>query len=280
MILFKDLFRRLLQVRRWVAGQYLLTALLIVVGIAWTRLPEKHFWQVALSLLLPLLIGLAAIELQAGTIRSFSTDDGKRIKLIWGALSLLVWLAVVVVAWGLLDWLDGKIPELAGYLNSKATAHERAKILTYENIYLWITYIEWTLRWIVVPAKVLPFAVASAQWSFHLPWRKVFRLLLNWRWWSGVVIAALLGVLLPSALFSSEPHGSVSAQIWRVTLKLVVAYLLVIGSWVLLLGWCAVLLDRRKEPPAEKEFAEIPALVGPPEPDKKLSVKLPLPETD
>ena len=280
MILFKDLFRRLRQSRRWVALQFLLTALLILVGVAWTRLPEKHFWQVALSLLLPLLIGFSALELQAGTIRSFAANDGKRVRLILGALSLLVWLAVGLLAWALLDWFDGKIPELAGYLNSKAPAHARARLFTYEHIYLWITYVEWVVRWIVVPAKMVPYAVASAQWGHRLPWRKVLRLLLNWRWWSGVVIAALIGVLLPGELFAGEPHGSVTAQVWRVSLKLAIAYLLAISSWVVLLGWCAVLFDRRKQPPMEKESAETPALVGPPEPDKQASVKLPLPESE
>ncbi len=280
MILLKEVFRRLRQSRRWVAAQFLVTALLIAIGIAWTRLPEKHFWQVALSLLLPLLLGLSAIELQAGTMRGFAADDGKRIKLIWGAVSLLVWIALAALAWWLLDWCDDQIPEWAGYLNSKAPAHARAKLLTYEHIYLWITYAEWVLRWIVVPAKVIPGAMASAQWGYRLPWRGVFRLLLNWRWWSGVIVAALIGVLLPSEFFAGEPHGSVSAQVWSVSLKLAAAYLFAIGSWVLLLGWCAVLLDRRKQSPPEKELAEIPALVGPPEPEKRASVKLPLPEAE
>jgi len=55
-ILFRDLFCRLLQSRRWIAAQFGLTLLLILIGLAWMRLPEKHVWQVLLSLLLPLLL--------------------------------------------------------------------------------------------------------------------------------------------------------------------------------------------------------------------------------
>ncbi len=45
-----DLFTRLRRGWRWFAAQYVVTLLLILVGIAWTRLPDKHVWQVALTL--------------------------------------------------------------------------------------------------------------------------------------------------------------------------------------------------------------------------------------
>jgi hypothetical protein len=62
-----------------------------------------------------------------------------------------------------------------------------------------------------------------------------------------------------------------------VALKLLATYLLAVGSWVLLLGWVAVLFGRQK-PPAEEVLVVVPALVGPPEPEKEASVKLDLPE--
>ena len=274
---FNDLFRRLRLGWRWVAAQFVLTALLILAGLAWTRLPDKHWWQVALSLLVPILLGISALELQAGTVRSFADDDGKRVKLVWGAVTLLVWIAAGAAAWAVLDWCDDQFPQWAGYLNSKASAHLRARLLTYEHLYLWMTYVEWIFRWIVVPAKVIPYAAASAQWGWRLPWRRVIRMLWNWRWWLGVVVAALLAVELPSRLFAATPSGGVNTQIWHVVLKLIATYLLAVGSWVLLLGWVAVLFDRQK-PPAEEVLVAVPALAGPPEPDKQASVKLDLPE--
>ena len=275
---FKDLFGRLRQSRRWVLAQFVLTALLILAGIAWTRLPEKHVWQVALSLLLPLLVAISALELQAGTMRSLADDDGKRVKLVWGAMTLLVWIAVAWVAWALLDWCDDQIPQWAGYLNSQASAHARARLFTYEHIVLWMTILEWVLRWVVVPAKVIPYAAASAQWGLRLPWRRVLHLLWNWRWWLTVVLAALVSVWLPGRFFTGMPSGTVSAQIWHVTMKLAGAYLLVVGIWVLVLGWLAVLFGRQ-QPPAEEVLAAVPVLAGPPEDSKQASVKLDLPES-
>ena len=277
MSLFKDLFRRLRLGWRWVAAQFVLTALLILVGLAWTQLPDKHWWQVVLTLLVPLLLGISALELQAGTARSFTDDDGKRVKLVWGAVTLLVWIAMGAAVWALLDWCDGQIPQWAGYLNSRASAHARATLFTYEHIYLWITYVERVVRWIVVPAKIIPYATASAQWGWRLPWMRVIRMLWNWHWWLAVVLAALVAVELPSRFFAASPSGGVNAQIWHVTLKLAVTYLLAMGSWVLLLGWVAVLFGRQ-QPPRKEVLVAVPALVGPPEPGKQAAVKLDLPE--
>ena len=227
----------------WVAAQFAGIALLILVGLAWTRLPDKRVWQVALSLLLPLLLAIVALALQAGTLRSLAEDDGKRVRLVFGAVTLLVWVAALWVCWAVLDWYDGQIPLWAGFLNSQVSAHARATLFTYDHIQFGLTLAEWLLRWVVVPAMVIPFAAASAQWGLRLPWRSVLQLLRNWRWWAGVVVAALVGVLLPSHFFNATPSGTVHAQVWHIGLKLAAAYLLAVGSWVLLLGWLAVLYD-------------------------------------
>ena len=275
---FKDMFGRLRQSWRWVAAQFVVTLLLILAGLAWTRLPERHVWQVLLSLLVPLLLAISVLETQAGTARSLAGDDAKRVKLVWGAMTLLVWIAVVWVAWALLDWCDDRFYQWAGYLNSKASATARAKLFTYEHIYLWMTYVEWVFRWIVVPAKVIPYAMASAQWGFRLPWRRVIRLLWNWRWWLGVTVAALVAVALPARFFAPDPYGSVSAQIWHVSLKLAANYLLAVGSWVLLLAWEAVLFGRQK-PRTDETLALI---LGQTEPHSSEGTveKPPLPERE
>lgn len=279
MNLFKDLFHRLRQSVGWVIALFGGTLLLVLIGIAWTRLPDKHVWQVALSLLLPLMLLAAALILQAATMRSLTGDDGKHVKLVWGAVTLLVWVALAAAAWWILDWCDDQIPNWAAYINSQAPAHARVRLFSFEHIYKGLSYIEWFFRWVVIPIKVIPYAMASVQWGWRLPCRRVIGLLWNWRWWLGVLAAALLGVLLPNWFFSGVPHGPVSVQVWSVALKLVAAYLIAMGCWVLVLAWAAVLFGRQ-QPPALEDPIAVPALVGPPEPDKQDSVKLPLPESD
>jgi hypothetical protein len=271
----EDLFHRLRLHWAWVAAQFGLTLLLILLGLAWTRLPDKHLWQVALTLLIPVLLAISALELQAGTVRAFAEVDGKRVKLVGGAVTLLLWIAVGAAAWAFLDWCDDRIPLWAGYLNSKASAHARATLFTYEHIGHWLTSAEWILRWVVVPGKLIPYGAASAQWGLRIPWRRVFRLLCNWRWWLGVALASLVGVDLPGQLFNGTPKGTVSAQILTVSLKLAAAYLLAVSSWVVLLAWCTVLFGRQEKPPTEEALVAVPVLPGPPDRELKARVQPP-----
>jgi hypothetical protein len=278
----RDLFARLRMARVWVALQFGLTLLLILVGIAWTRLPDKHGWQVALSLLIPFLLIVSALELHAGAMRKLTDDDGRRVKLVWGAVSLLVWIAIGAAAWWLLDWCDGQIPEWAGYLNSKASAHMRATVFTYAHIVTWLIRVEWFLRYIAVPAKLIPFAAASSQWGWRIPFRRLMRLLLNWRWWLGVVLASVAGVWLSGKFFAAMPSGTVSAQVWHVGLKLAAAYIVAVGSWVLLLAWFATLFGQQSpaanQPPADDAEVPVPVRNGPPE--RFLGAKADIPPPD
>jgi hypothetical protein len=274
----QDFFLRLRRSRWWIAIQFLGTPLLLVAGLAWTQIPDRHWWQVALTLAIPLLLVISILEVEAGTMRALADDDGSRVKLVWGACTVLVWAGLFWACWAALDWCDDQIPAWAGYLNSKASAGLRATTFTYAHIAHWLTVTEWILRWIIVPGKIIPYSVVSAQWGWRIPFRRVFRLLLGWHWWPAVVVAALLGVSLPAHFFATIPNGPVSTQIWSVVWKLIATYLLVIGGWVLLLAWAAVLLDRPapgSEEDSDEEGEPVTIGSGPLGED---SIRLPLPE--
>jgi hypothetical protein len=273
------LFQRLRFARIWVALQFILTLVLLAAGLGWTRLPDKHVWQVALTLMVPVLLLICFLELQAGTMRKLADDKGGRASFGIGAASLLGWLAVGAVAWVFLDWCDSQFPLWAGYLNSKFGTQARATTFTYEHILRWLTAIEWVLRWVALPGKLIPFAAASAQWAWRLPVRRVIRFLWNWRWWLGLIIASLVGAWLPSQFFDKPPSGSVSAQEWHVGLKLAGAYLLAVTSWVLLLGWWATLFAVKKQRPSDEDLVAVPVLSGPPLDRRSAKAEIPPPDT-
>jgi hypothetical protein len=250
----------------WIVLQFVVTLLILAAALGWTRLADKHWWQVALTLLVPVVLAICALELQAGTVRKLADDDGQRVKLVGGAVAMLVWIALGFATWLVLDWCDDKIPLWAGYLNSKFSSRARATTFTYDHILHWLTMLEWFVRWVVLPAKLIPYAACSAQWGLGIPWRRMIRFLWNWRWWVGVAVAAFVGVWLPAQFFEKPPHGTVSAQVWSVILKLAATYVLAVGSWVLLLGWWATLFARPRIAPDDEELVAVPVLSGGPEP--------------
>jgi hypothetical protein len=248
----------------WIALQFVLTLILLAAALAWTRLPDKTAWQVLLTLFVPVLLAICVLELQAGTVRKLASDDGRRVKLVWGAMAMLLWIAVGAAFWALLDWCDNQIPLWSGYLNAQSPAAWRARILTYDHIQRGLLVLEWILRWVIVPGKLIALAAASTQWGLKLPFVRLIRLLLNWRWWAGVLLAALAGVWLPAHFFGGAPKGTVSTQVWSVGLKLAACYMLAIGSWVLLLAWWATLMGPRKSMPPEEEPEPVGVRSSPP----------------
>ena len=246
-LMLRDLISRLRSARLWLLLQLLGLPLLLLLAIGWSRIGEKYLWQVALSLLLPLVIIAALLALQAGTMRRLLAPLAEhRASFLLATLVLFVWLVVAFLAWHLLDSFDDHVWSWAAWINSKAPAGPRGQLLNYSNLQLWLTRIEWFLRWVVIPSIFVPLAMSSAEHGWRLPWRAVLHAMHDWRWLPAVFLLALLGVALPGKFFTYNPHGTLHAQIWTVSAKLIAAYLLALLSWLLLLAWSAVLL-RRKE---------------------------------
>ncbi len=261
----------------WILLQFVGVALLIALGLLWTRIPERSFWQVGLTLLVPLLLAAGFVGLQAGTFRGFlhpaPPAATRRIALAWGAATLVIWFAAGWILWSMLDKFDDRIWSWSQYLTSKAGPYARAHWASFEHLSRDLHWAAWTLRWVVVPGLLIPLA-ASAAWGLRrLPWFRVLRLYIDWRWWPAVLASALIGEAWPSTWFEAEPHGSVHQQVTRVILKLVAAYLLAMICWVRLLGWAARLLD--DTPPLTESNAG-----AEPAPGQLAGERLPLPDTN
>lgn len=281
----------LTRVRRawlWIVLEILGMALLIALGLLWTRIPEKHVLQVLLTLLVPLVLAAGFLTLQAGTFRAFlrpvpqpSQKHKHCVSPTWGAATLVIWVAIGWILWALLDRFDDNTWSWGMYLSSKASDHARANWASYIRLSRDLERTGWTLRWVIVPGLLLPL-VASSVWGFRrLPWRRVVRLYIDWRWWPAVLACALVGQAWPQTWFDLTPHGSVREQVTRVIWKLVAAYLLAVVCWVKLLGWVAMLLDdapRRRSDDGGEPVPE-PAIVSPLE-SKHAAVRLPLPDAD
>ena len=221
--------------------------------------------------LLPLLLLAALLILQAGTVRRLFDDGPRRVRLVWGASTLLVWIALGWACWAVRTGATTRFRNGLA-IESQVSAQLRSKLLTYDHIQSCLTLIEWILRWLVVPGKIVPYAAASALWGWRIPWMRAIRMLWDWRWWLAVLLAGMAAVTLPAHFFTAEPHGTVSAQIWLVAFKLTGAYLLAVSFWILLLGWLAVLFGCRQSPAEEQPLPDS-VQAGPPEKHGKAAVE-------
>ncbi len=147
-------------------------------------------------------------------MRRLADDDGKRVKLVVGRSYFAGLGRDGGACWVVPGLVRRPDSQWAGYLNSQCPGARAAKLFTYEHIHHWLTCLEWICAGSSLPAKVIPYAVATAQWGWRMPWRRVLRILWNWRWWPAVVVAPLLAVWLPAKSFTELPHGTVSAQVW------------------------------------------------------------------
>lgn len=262
-----DAGRRLLRSWRWALAELVGVALLIAAGLLWTRIPERNLVQVGLTLLLPVLIAVGFLALQAGTIRSLlggrrpvrdldrdpdpdldgqdeSEDDAPaRTPLLWGAAILLPLVAAACLLILQVDRFDDRIGPWAGYLNSRLAAGLRARIFTYPHLVTGLKRAGWFLRWVAIPGLLLPLAASAGTGLRRLPWRGVLRVWLGWRWWPVLLVLALAGEAWPVTLFTADPRGTVEEQMSRLALRLLAAYALAVVSWILALTWTAALVS-------------------------------------
>jgi len=262
----------------WIIAQFAGMIVLILLGLTWTRIPDKTTWEVLVTLAMPLLLIVAVLLLQTATMRRLMDYEHARIRLVWSVLFLGFWVALGLIACLLLDWCDARIPNWASYLNSRFSAHSRATVFTYEHLQRWLSLAEWVFRWILVPGKLTLNAMATVQWGWRAPFRRVLRLIFSWRWWLAVVICSLIAVAWPSTFFEGVPHGTVSHQVWAVTLKLAAVYFLAIAAWLILLAWAATLFSAAKPAADPGERIPVPAPTSPPDGNNGGAVRLPLPE--
>jgi hypothetical protein len=279
-------WKRLVRARVWMAAQFVGVALLIVAGLAWTRIPEKHAGQVLLTMLMPILIAAGFMLLQSGTMRSMlrrltaeSLPESTRVMLIWGATTLLLWIALGWLFWIQVDRFDDRIFAWSGYLNSRFGAHARSHFATFEHFVVWLGWAAWLLRWVFVPGLMLPLACSASFGLRRMPWKRVAAVWLDWRWWPAVLVLALVGQAWPVAFFDGMPHGTVHAQVWRAIFKVFSAYILAVGCWVVSLAWVATLLAGLRSGDDELEGVPEPVLLSP-QGGRRESVRLPLPEAE
>ena len=215
-------------------------ALLFWCAFTWLGIHDSNTWQLVETAVVGLLILLPWLWLQVGAL----AYCGDRSRGLWpafrGSLKTLALFSAIAMAFVLLAWalgkLDGPLAQAGQRTASWLTFHLRKPI----KPTTWARAFQaalWGVRWILLPVLVLPIAAGAARNGARGMWRagrKVF--------WLQYLMALLAGFYLPVLLLHWVPKlDGTTAQVLSFTLRLVIAYALMVTAWLAMTFFSAAL---------------------------------------
>lgn len=230
--------------RLWLL-QFFANAVIFLGFVWWLHISEAHWWNLLFSFLLIVVIAVAALLLHGGTLnylRDAHADKAAKLPPAFGrALRNLPAIFVWALVFFLLRYCIGRLDEyeytLPGYLRSEFPAWLRRMINEprLDSIYSGLVT---TLRWLVLPGLLLPFALFSADKGFRglIAFRAWGRTLRSPGYWITLMVAAILGVWCIEAImgWKLDPKTStLTGEQTSLAFRLLLAYLLGIFSWLL-----------------------------------------------
>jgi hypothetical protein len=197
-------------------------ALLLWLGYYWLGLGETRAATLAWSAFIALLLLSLACWLHGATFAYFSL--GRR-GLPWRRLPALVAAVIVLLAvyWVLSQWSDYSSKpafKIASFLTM--TFRKPVKPATVLNVFKAVL---WLVRWMVVPVVAL--SIVS----------RIFARRQSLKWWHWIATPVLLvcALWLPLKLMGWTPlTGAFAMQMFSFVIRLLVAYLLFVGAWLVL----------------------------------------------
>lgn len=214
-------------------------ALILWLGYAWLSLGESNALHLLFSALVVALFACGSAWLHALALVHFDGAAGPSLRtaafIAFRHLSPLLALVIAAsICYAVLAWLYVSLGGLAFTIGSYFTMLFRkpvppAKVLAAFHVVIWL------LRWLVVPALLIPMAasVAVRGWrGFGFPHQSRRAL-----YWLQVLCLLLAAVWLPMKLLAWVPAmPNFAAEMASFLIRLAVAYLLFAGV-LLLLEW-------------------------------------------
>ncbi len=236
--------------------QFLGNIALFALFVLWLRIPEAHSWQVAASVLCAVGLLGGALVLQGGTLNYFrdrAADGQACLGATFGRAfrhlaAFAIWLLIAYVLWIQFDRLDAFSEQVPTFLRSEFPIWLRRHITlnALEDAYALGQFV---LQWIVAVGLLLPPALQTANLGFRGFGKRGFaawgRTIVRLDYWIVVAIAAIVGVWASNWDLGWRPTGpdaTANMETLSLVLRVLVAYLLVLASWLTtcsILGACA-----------------------------------------
>jgi hypothetical protein len=201
---------------------FLGNAILLWLAYEWLSIPESSMMRLTESILLAVVLMIAALWLHGSALAHFAAEDRSKLRPALGTalkhlLALFVLsLFVVVIYLALAGW-DSSMETTAGTLR------------TVSDVALWL------LRWLILPVLLLPLAASVATKGFRGYTPEAWRVSKRFIYWIEVVVLLLAGIWVPLKIVTWVPKlDAFALQFTSVLIRFFVAYLLFVVAWLLL----------------------------------------------
>lgn len=225
--------------------QFAGNAVIALAFVGFLFIKEAYLWQIVFSILLSVLLVVAALVLHGGTFNYFeSVHQDRSTKLVPAFRSalkhigaLVVWALVFHFIWHLTGHLEEYNTSFPGYLRSEFPAWLRRMISepVLGNTYGFLLSL---LMWVVLPAVALPFGLFAASRGFRglVAFGDWWRTVRNLAYWIALIVAALIGVYCTGKImdWKLDPKtATLAGEKASLAFRLFFVYLLMIFSWLL-----------------------------------------------
>jgi hypothetical protein len=242
---------RLLNSRRLLLAQVFGNIILFLWFSAWLQISEERTWYLILSVVCALAFIGAGAALHGGTLAHFaqplrgSHARGISAKMgLWHALPLLLWALLLLLLWKWIGLIDEVREGWTLYLRSEMPAALR-NLVSAKAIQNFFNSLFFVLRWIAIPALMLPLAQQIALRGFRCfsaESRRSMKAILGAAgYWLTILLASVVGVYLPSEFMGwtvRRETATLSFETASLIARLLISYLLALASYLML---CSVM---------------------------------------
>jgi uncharacterized membrane protein YidH (DUF202 family) len=248
----REAFALVLRTPRLWGVQFLGNVLIFLLYAGWLRLPEAHWWDLLLNVLVIVLVVAAALTLHGGTLNYFQSAHVDRSaaltpefkKALKHVLALAVWAAVFFFLWSQLDNLGDYQYSFPGYLRSELPSWLRKHTTDtgFTSTYMFIVGL---LQGVVLPGLLLPLASLAARQGFRgfLQVRECGRTLRKVSYWVVVALAVIVGVAAIGLLLNWKMNprtATLGGEEVSLFFRLLASYLIGLFAWL----WVCSMLGR------------------------------------
>lgn len=240
----REAFGLVLRTPRLWAVQFLGNAVILLLYAGWLRLPEAHWWDLLLNLLVLVLAIVGALVLHGGTLDYFlraHADSAAMLmpnfKRAWKhCLAIAIWALVFLFLCFQADKLGDYSYSFPGYLRSELPSWLR-KHTTDNGFTTFYDFMVGVILWIVLPGLLLPGALLAANNGLRglirvREWGRVLRRVSYWVVLVLAVVPAGIAVILLLDWKMNSATATLRGEEISLILRLLACYVIALFAWL------------------------------------------------